>query len=463
MSNQNQAHNSCVRRKPEVQVLNGAFAVPSVTEAVIWIEDGAVAAEKSRPEYAAVSADKIEGFSFESSEPCLNAIISKGEGSSVEIDKASIALSGTGCSDFTSKGAGVLTYEKGSTVIKDSEIVTNGATRCCTIATSGGTLKVYNSKLASYGGPLPEDYVPVIGPGMMEPPYPLGLGGNCRTHLSMDNSESFFYNCDIYAAAWAAVSTDAGGGYCYAEVNDSNVNCEGNGYVGYADNDCHLAFYNSRLNSGNMIFIQDGNSSIVTKNCECTCDKYGMLIHGGMENWNDIGVIDIQDSSISTVQQVMLCKSTNVDIYMKNVKLSSETGIIIESKLTDDRMYFTRRTVGPEMYGIQVTFEAMDIEGDFLMGDSERKQHLHFVNANLKGTISGNPQIWLTEGSKWTAVGTSLVTFMGDVTLDMLDAAKGPGGFGAPGDAIIYAYAGEGCKLEKGEHILSSGGKLIML
>ena len=463
MSNQNQVHNSCVRRKPEVQVLNGAFAVPSVTDAVIWVEDGAVSAEHSAPEFAGVSASKIDALKFESDVPCLNTIVVKGETSCVEIDKASIALSGTGCSDFTSKGAGVLTYEKATTVIRDSEIVTKGATRCCTIATSGGTLKVYNSKLASYGGPLPEDYVPVIGPGMMEPPYPLGLGGNCRTHLSMDNSETFFYNCDIYAAAWAAVSTDAGGGYCYAEINDCNVNCEGNGYVGYADNDCHLAFYNSKLHSGNVGFIQDGNSSLIIKDCDLTCDKYGMLIHGGMENWDDIGVIDIQDSSISVANQVALCKSTNVDIYMKNVKLSSDSGIIMEAKLTDDHMYFNRRTVGPEMYGVQATFEAMDIDGKFLMGDSERKQHLHFVNTNLRGSIAGNPQVWLTEGSKWTGVSTSIVTLMGDVTLDMLDAEKGEGGFGGTADAVIYAYVGEGCRLEKGEYVLPSGGKLIVL
>ncbi len=463
MSNRNQAHNSCVRRKPEVQVLGGAFAKPSVTDAAIWVEDGAVSAQHSFPEFADLSPSKLESFKFESDQSCLSTIVVKGESSSMEINNASIALSGTGCSDFTSKGAAVLAYEKGTAIIRDSEIVTNGATRCCTIANSGGTLKVYNSKLASYGGPLPEDYVPVIGPGMMEPPYPLGLGGNCRTHLSMDNSETFFYNCDIYAAAWAAVSTDAGGGYCYAEVNDCNVNCEGNGYCGYADNDCHLAFNNSRLHSGNMAFIQDGDSSITVRNCECTCDKYGMLLHGGMENWDDVGVIDIQDSSITASGQIAVCKSTNVDIYMKNVKLSSETGIIIETRLTDDRMYFTRRTVSPESYGVQATFEDMDVQGDFLMGDSERKQCLHFVGSTLKGTISGNPQLWLESGSKWTAVGSSLVTLMGDISLDMLDAARGQGGFGAPGDAVIYAYVGEGCKLEKGEHILASGGKLVVL
>ena len=463
MPNYNKQHNSCMRRKPAVQVLNTGFATPSVTDAYLWLEKGAPSAEKSSAaDLSQVAGGTLNQFHFTSDTPCLSTIVVRDPETSLIVNQAKIELSGTGCSDFTSKGAAVLAYERGTVTLNDCEITTRGATRCCTIATSGATMTIRNCKLASYGGPLPEDYVPVIGPGMMEPPYPLGLSGNCRTHLSMDNSETFFYNCDIYAAAWAAVSSDAGGGYCYAEVNDSNILTEGNGYCGYADNGCHLAFFNCKMSSGNMAFIQDGDSSILVRNCDCSCGKIGMLIHGGMENDDDIGVIELHNTNLQTKNQVMLCKSTNVDLYMEGCTLKSEDGIILESKITDDRMYFTRRTIGPQLYGVQATFENMDITGDFLMGDSERRNCLHFANTTVTGTIAGNPQVWLHEGSKWLSTGSSIVTLMGDTELSALDAgvAGGPMGMAMPN--VIYAYAGEGCTLS-GEYTLPSGGKLVML
>ena len=461
MANRNQTHNSCVRRKPEVMTLNTGFAKPQVTDAEIWIENGRLSEAKSRQRLVENSG-AVADFTFSSSEPCLSAIVVRDPESDVRIEGADIQLEGTGCSDFTSKGAGLLVYEQGKAELVNSEIVTRGATRACTIATSGAKLHVKDCRLASYGGPLPADYKPVIGPGMMEPPYPLGLGGNCRTHLSMDNSETFFDHCDIYAAAWAAVSSDSGGGYCYAEVNDSNVLCEGNGYCGYADNDCHLAFNRCTLQSGNMAFIQDGNSSILVRDTSCTCGKIGMMLHGGMERFDDVGVVDIQDSSIKAAKQIALCKSTNVDLYFRNTKLESEDGIIIESRITDDRMYFTRRTLGPDVYGVQATFEDMQVNGDFLMGDSERKNCLHFVNTEVVGTISGNPEVWLEEGSKWVSSGSSLVTLMGPIDISSIDAGVMPGPMGASAPNVIRAYAGEGCTL-RGEYDLPSGGKLIIL
>lgn len=463
MANRNQQHNSCVRRKPAVQVLNNTFAQSQVSEALVWVTNGAVNTEKSAPDAAKkYVGGRMDGYTLESDTPCLSAIVVQEPDSKVTIDKADIRLSGHGCSDFTHKGAAVLANERSTVEINDSFIETRGSTRCCTIASSGATMVINDSKLASYGGPLPEDYVPVIGPGMMEPPYPLGLGGNCRTHLSMDNSETYFNRCDIYATAWAAVSTDASGQYCYAEVNDSTITVEENGYAGYADNGCHLAFNRTKMTSGNMIYIQDGDSSIVAKDCDCTCKGLGMLIHGGLENPDDTGVIQIEGGSFAAAKQAMLCRSTNVDIYLKGVKLTSELGVLLETKVNDDRMYFTRRTVGPDMYGVQVTFEDMDMTGDLICGDTERKQQLHMVNSTLKGNIAGNPQLWLEEGSKWTSAGTSIVTLMGDVSIDSIDAGMTPGFGGRVAPDVIKAYAGEGCTLS-GEYDLPSGGKLIML
>ena len=134
----------------------------------------------------------------------------------------------------------------------------------------------------------------------------------------------------------------------------------------------------------------------------------------------------------------------------------------MESKLTDDRMYFTRRTLGPDMYGVQATFEDMQVNGDFLMGDSERKNCLHFVNTEVTGTISGNPMVWLEDGSRWISSGSSLVTLMGPIDISSIDAGVTPGPMGRSAPNVIRAYAGDGCSLS-GEYDLPSGGRLIIL
>ena len=79
----------------------------------------------------------------------------------------------------------------------------------------------------------------------------------------------------------------------------------------------------------------------------------------------DVGVVDIRNSSIQAERQIVLCKSTNVDLYFRNTELESKDEIVIENKITDDRMFFSRRALGPEMYGIQATFEDIRITATF--------------------------------------------------------------------------------------------------
>lgn len=429
-----------------------AFSRCETTRAAAWFTGGDYDKERSTVPELEQAARAGRNLTFASGEDKLNVVVVSG--GSYELDHAKLELSGWGCSDFSCRGTGVLAMDGAEVTLKNAEITTRGATRCATIATTGATLKVYDSKLSTYGGPLPPDYVPVIGPGMMEPPAPLGLGGNCRTHLSMDGSRTYFYNCDIYAAAWGAVSTDASGGWLYCEVNDSRVHVEGNGYVTYADNGCHVVFNRCNVSSGNVVVIQDGNSSLTFNDTTARCEGYGMLLHGGMENLADIGLVRWNGGKLSTKNQCMLCKSTNVDIYFQGAKLHSDLGVLMEARLTDDRMYFTRRTAGPAQYGVQATFEDMELEGDFLMGDPERPQKLNLVKTSLVGAIAGNPQLALYEGSTWTAAADSLVTLAGPVDLAQLDARE---------RCKITAHAGEGCALAAGEYDLPSGGKLIVL
>ena len=446
MANQNAPHRAVAGQRSLNDDHRPAFAQCEAVTAWNWYTDG-----KPDPQKSMMPAGDGP-LVLESGTACLNALVVSG--GSAEIIDPKLTLSGWGCSDFSCKGAGILAKDGAEVTVRGAEIVTHGATRCATTATTGATLRVYDSRLETYGGPLPPDYVPVIGPGMMEPPAPLGLGGNCRTHLSMDGSSTYFYNCDIFAEAWGAVSTDASGGWLYTEVNDSRITVAGNGYATYADNGCHVVFNRCAIQTGNMAVIQDGNSSVRFYDTTAECGGCGMMLHGGMEDLADIGIILWEGGSLRTEQQGILCKSTNVDIYFKNAVLESALGVLAETKLTDDRMYFTRRTCGPACYGVQFTFEAMDLKGDFLMGDPERPQHLNLVNTRLIGAIAGDPVLTLTEGAVWTAAADSYVTLSGEVLPDQLDALE---------RCVIRAKRGPGCSLPCGETALPSGGTLLIL
>lgn len=449
MANLNEKTNVIRGRNPLAKNNRPSFSKAEQTAAALWLEQGEINQSRSgaEPYTGTVDQGNILNFQLDSDQKELNAIVLQG-GTGVVLDPH-IHLSGPGCSDFTCKGAAILAEENAKCDVRGGEIVTHGATRSATIATSGATLKVYDARLATYGGPLPEGYVPVIGPGMMEPPAPLGLGGNCRTHLSMDNSESYFYNCDIYAEAWAALSTDSSGGYVYLEANDSSINVGGNGYVIYADNGCHVVLDRCRVSSGNVIGIQDGNSTIKMVDVEGSCKGYGFLVHGGMTDLADIGTIELKNCDLTSAGPMFRCKSTNVDLYVQGGKLTCMDGVILETMLTDDEFYYQTRSHTPNDYGVQATFEEMELFGDIRCQDPERKNCVNLVDTALTGGITGYPRLRLTEGSSWVATKDSEVALLEG--LEAVDAAAG----------VTVRVKADGLSAET--QTMPSGGRLEIL
>ncbi len=445
MANLNEKTKFICGRNPLAKNNRPSFAHAEQEQAALWLTGGEV--NTARSGLADYTTDLTESgdlltMKLESDKPELNAVVVEG-GTCVMLEPE-ISLSGCGCSDFTCKGAGVLAESGAKVDIRGGSIVTHGSTRAATIATTGATLKVFDAELATYGGPLPEGYVPVIGPGMMEPPAPLGLGGNCRTHLSMDNSESYFYGCKIYGEAWAALSTDSSGGYVYLEANDSSIDMGGNGYCIYSDNGCHVVLNRCTMSSGNIFGIQDGNSSVSFHDVSGTCKGYGFLIHGGMHDLEDIGTIRMEHADLTSVEEMFRCKSTNVDIYLKNCRIIAENGVILKTMLTDDSFYYQTRSHAEDDYGVQLCMESMEVMGDFLCEDPERKTCLNLVDTSLTGGVTGYPQFRLTEGSTFTATKDSQLTLIG--SSNGLDAAAG----------VTITVKGSGESVT-----LPSGGKLV--
>lgn len=454
MSSMNETSGAVKRLKPEGPARPG-FAVSEVADAAVWIENDAQDFMRSMPSMVNGSVEALRGehMRVESNLERINAFVIKGGEGGFTLSDTVICLSGYGTSDFTSRGAGVLACDNAKVTLKNMDISTFGAGRPATIASDGSVLKVYDSRLVTHGGGLPPGYKPCIGPGMMEPPFPLGLGGNCRTHLSMSGSETYFYNCYIYAEGWAALSTDSSGGYLYLEANDCLVDVPGNGYITYADNGCHVCMNRCTTKTGNMLVIQDGNSSVELNDVVAQCGKIGFLLHGGMPEWKDTGIIEIKGGSIRSKEEVILAKSTNADIYICGAELHAENGVIMRSMLTDDEFYSRNRTKGPECYGIQATFENTVLEGSILHEDHERRMNLSLVASALNGTITGNPNLYLYEDSKFRATGDSFVVL----------AAGDIGSFDAAPNVNITATAGENCSAQKGSHSLPSGGSLVIV
>jgi hypothetical protein len=454
MANRNQPNGAIKGRNPRSREAMPTFAQNQLQDAVLWVENGKYVPSKSCPSLTgAVTDGEASGININSNQERLAGVVVAGDiwepSVPYTLSDSKIELSGYGCSDFTCRGAGATVFGGAELVLRNVDIATKGAARCATIATSSGTLRVYDSILSTEGGELPADYEPIIGFGMMAPPWPLKIDGTCRTHLSMDGSRSFFYNCDIYAAAWGAFSTDSSGGCLYLEANDSRVTVGGNGYCTYADNGCHNVFNGCTFKTGNMLAIQDGNSSITLSNCTADCGKNAFVLHGGLAEWVDTGIIEIADSTVTAQDDVLLAKSTNVDIYVKNSVLTAKNGAILHSVINDDPIYYERAPKGDACYGVQATFEGMELAGDILHEDTDRKMRVSLDNSKLCGRITGFPEVAFFGDCTWFATHDSEITLSGAApTID------------APDGVTITVKLGEDGSAT--EQTLPSGGKLVI-
>lgn len=455
MANMNEFSGAIKGRNPLSTQCMPSFSENELREAAIWIEKGKYVPKKSFPSIAGTAPDKeATGLKLSSDLERLSGIVVHGdawEPGEYTVKDSEIELSGYGCSDFTARGAGATVFGGGTLNLENVTITTRGATRCATIATQNATLRASNCRFASYGGPLPSDYEPVIGPGMMTPPWPLKLDGSCRTHLSMDGSRTFFDHCDIYAAAWGAVSTDSSGGCLYLECSDCNIEVEGNGYGTYADKGCHNVFKHCRIHSGNMLAIEDGNCSVTCIDTEGDCEKNGFMIHGGFKDYVDATILDIEGGSYHAKENVILAKSACTDIYVKNARLQSDSGVILKSMCNDDPMYYEMAVKGDSVYGVQATFEAMEINGSICHEDTDRRMRISLVDATLHGAVTGEPVLNLYGRSRWYADADSSVKMENPLELAQLDAAPG---------VVIRIKAEKNCILS-GQHDLPSGGSVI--
>jgi hypothetical protein len=374
-------------------------------------------------------------------------------GSKYTVEHANIRISGQG-QGLGGKLSGAAVEDHGDLTLRDCRINMDGKLRCATSAGGNSVLRVYDSLLVSHGDPWPVDEKEVtwvIGPGMAKPPVFLEIEGNMRTHCTVMDSESYFYNSTVIADSWAALSTDAAGDRVYLEANDCNVITTRSGYGTYADTGCHCVLNRCNLDVQNMAAIVAGESSVKLNDCTGKCGSYVVLNHvvgGGPGDaiLTQVSDIAITGGSYQCEDPAVICKSCNADVRFENTKIKSACGVLLKSRLNDDPC--APDPAGKEVYGIHVTLKDMDTENSILHEDPNRRMTVALEGSNLTGAITGGALLSLDEKSRWTATADSSVVLNGDLALDQIDALPG---------VTITAVGKEAVEAD-----LPSGGKLIV-
>lgn len=422
------------------------FAAVEVKNGKVINRDDAVAGE--------ITDDGAKDVVLNINRKDMGGIYVSGEGSDYTVEHANIRISGEG-QGLGGKLSGAAVEDHASLTLKDCRINMDGKLRCATSAGGNSVLKVYDSMLVSHGDPWPVDEKEVtwiIGPGMAKPPVFLEIEGNMRTHCTVMDSESYFYNSTIIADSWAALSTDAAGDRVYLEANDCNVITTRSGYGTYADTGCYCTLNRCNLDVQNMAAIVAGESGVKLNDCTGKCGSYIVLNHvvggGPMAEaiLTQVSDIAITGGSYQCDDVAVICKSCNADVLFDGVKVNSKTGVLLKSRVNDDPC--APNPEGREVYGLHVTVKNMDTENSILHEDPNRRMTVKLENTKLTGAITGGVLLTMDEGSTWTATADSSVVLNGDVGAAQIDALP---------CVTITAVGGEAV-----EKTLASGGKLVV-
>lgn len=370
----------------------GMPMMPSVLEtdysAAAFIKDGELQASSQLDAFSegSVTATELNGVALETDTPKFNGLIVFGEESDVTVNGGTMSFGGVGENDFLGIGAGALVAE-GKVTLRDVTISTAGATASATVATDNSVLEVYDSTLIASGGPLPEGYVPVIGPGMMEPPAPLEISGTARTHITMKDSKSYFYNTRIEADGWGALSTDAAGKESYLEFNDGTVIVRNSGYGAYSDFGANVVINRSQMDVATYGIVIAGPAEASFNEVRGSSDRNLAMIHSVMGNPAEIGELYISGGEFTSAEELIQVKSANATIEIDGARLVSESGVLIHVKKNEDPFATVVGDYSPP--GVKLVLSNGAYFGDVIDTDPERALTVSLVNASLTGTVTG--------------------------------------------------------------------------
>ena len=420
-------------------------------QAAVYVADGGYRALESAVKVAQggeLGPTRADRVRIQAHSDDFNGVLVRGASTHYQLSGAMLDLYGNGSNDFLGQGAGAMAEGGATLVIRDSRIDTHGLVTSAAVALAGGVLKVYGSTLHAHGGTLPPDYVPHIGPGMKQPPPPLGITGTARTTLTAGDSRSYFYNSSVIADGWGALSTDAPGS-SYLEANDTTVKVANSGYGTYADQNCKVVINRGSFDVATYAGVVAGTGHLAFNGLHSVSHRNTVMIHSVMGKGPEIGVLAIKGGSYRSDSDAILVKSANADIDIDGAKLQAGNGILIHSVVNDDR--FATKVAGQPVTGVRVTLRNLDVSGDVVHADGERHMQLHLLRARLKGAIH-NAELTLDANSHWDATANSQV---------LLTAPLRPAQLSAPTGVVIDAVAGADGP-SAGRYPLRGGGVLLV-
>ncbi len=416
----------------------GPKMVPSV-----HIKDGKIAEGNPSTIYGGeITDNSATDLRIVAYDGMIGGVFAEGKDTDFTVEGAVISLSGDGQGlGEQSAGAGVSDHAK--LTLRDCLIDTWGLSRTSTSASGGSVLKVYDSTITSHGAPYGAD-APGGGP-KMSPPAPLEIQGNNRTHCTVQNSYSYFYNSLITCDGWAALSTDASAGFVYLEANDCKVVATKSGYGAYADWGCHDVFNGCKFDVACQGAIIAGEGSVKFTDSEINCGTYLALMHCVMGRHTEVGELTLTGCSVKTGKTAVEVHGQNVVVRMENCDIVTGGALMRTCKNEDPNAAIVN---GRPVPGDELHLTDMSVTGDILHEDPERDCRVYMNSTCLTGVIQ-NAAVIMDQGSRWYATGDSSVILAGDVESAQIDA---------PAGVTIHAQAAAG----QGSYMLSSGGTLIV-
>lgn len=431
---------------PDMPEGMGPPPAPKDLTAAVWVEDGKLSdkARTSAIHGGDVSPRKGDHLRIQTYDGKVGGVYVTGGDSDFTLENTTISINGDG-NGMGLGGAitGACAANHGTLTLRNVNIIASGNGRSATAAEEHGILKVYNSVLCSQGAPYGDD-APEERREKMGPPAALEILGNTRTHVTVTNSYSYFYDSTVICDGWAALSTDASEGFVYLEANRTNVIATKSGYGAYADTFCHDYFNDCDFNVGSMAGIIAGEADMTFRNCTCRCGTYFAFLHcvGGPPA--QMATCRVEGGSIVTGSDAFTVRSHNADIMLKGADIQPGNGVLVHSIVNPDRN--ATKTGGRQVYGVRVNLSEMDAKGDLIHEDPDRDMIVTLAGTQLRGAIR-NAHLRMDTGSRWTATADSDVTLLGEAETAQFDALTG----------VTITLRG----MKSGSYPLPSGGTLV--
>ncbi len=398
-----------------------------------------------RPQVGASAARQLQ---LRSAADRTNGLYLHGQGAYTLADSR-IELSGKGKSDFDGIAAGALARGQSQLTLRRVQIETRGVVSSALTATDQSTVRVSGARLIARGGAVPSGYTRRIGPGMMEPPTPLGLVGTARTVLVMGEAKAYLRDSRIEADGWGALSTDAARG-AYLEADNCDVVVRRSGYGTYADHGARVLVKRSRLDVATFGAVIAGDASVTFQDVKSQSQGNTVMIHSVMGSGTEVSRLAIQGGQLHSLNAAILVKSANAEIEVDGAALSASNGDLLLGVVNDDS-FASKAAPGTTVPGIRAAFKRSKLVGNILHLDPSRVMTVHLHGSSLTGAIR-DATVSFDAGSRWTATADSTLTLLGPVALTQIDAVAG---------VTITAKAGAGLA-QHGRHALRSGGQLVV-